>query len=440
MLTIGQRLKRYRTQRGMSQVELADGICSHQTVSLLEKDKHTPSAEILRRLAEKLEIPLYEIMRDRERELEAKLQVEILRVYTEQKEYERALVLVAELEARPDLAEYQRTQLAMLRAECWMRTDRPKEAVEMLTQLKNKLEADKSLDDVFLAEFYNKLGNAYYFSLNMIHAHLHYLRALEICGKLPEASLLMAEISFNLGNVCRALGFYSDAHAYLCDAQKVFNRLSDTERLASAYFSLGILHKNLDQFEEAEDYLQQALVLYRSHNVVDMAYRVRQQFATSILARNDPDQAVQELLECVEGYDKAGDHKRVMHTYSRIASLYIDEERLEEAGRFLKLAFECADTINTEFNPHYAYLHQVNAKYGLHIQNFEIAIEDSLLAAQKYEQLGLQRDSADCLQICVEAYRKKGRTEDAFRTLEKVADTLRRSHNYTYLVNGGVLT
>ncbi|PWK14398.1 helix-turn-helix transcriptional regulator [Tumebacillus permanentifrigoris] len=436
--TIGQRLKRYRTQRGMSQVELADGICSHQTVSLVEKDKHTPSAEILRKLAEKLEIPFYEIMQDRESELEAKLQLEILKIYTEQKEYSRALDLVEELEARPDLTENHRTQLSLLRAECWMRTDRPNEAVRLLTQLKNKLEADRSMDDAFMAEFYNKLGNSHNLSSNMIYAHMHYLRALELCEKIPESRLLIAEISFNLGVVCGVLGFYTDAKSYLDDALKVFNELSDMKRLASTYFSLGVLQKKLNQFDEAESYMQQALALYRCHNVVELAFVVRQQFAASIMAEKDPAGAITELLDCVVEFDKNGDDKLVIHTYARIASIYIAEKQMDKADRFIKLGHERIACTKFQHDPRYVYLYQVHAKYCLHTQDFERAVEYSLLAAEYFEGLGLQRDSADCLQICVEAYRKKGRNEEAFFTLEKVAETLRRAQETTYIVNGGV--
>ncbi|MGZ4112990.1 MAG: helix-turn-helix domain-containing protein, partial [Tumebacillaceae bacterium] len=41
---IGQRVKSFRKERGFSQDELAEGICSRQTISLLENGQHFPSA------------------------------------------------------------------------------------------------------------------------------------------------------------------------------------------------------------------------------------------------------------------------------------------------------------------------------------------------------------------------------------------------------------
>lgn len=435
-LTIGQRVKRHRTERGLSQMELAEGICSHQTVSLLETDKHTPSVQIMRRLAEKLEIPLHEMMCDRERELEVKLQVEILKVYVEQSEYDRGLLLLDELEQRQDLTDYHKTQLLLLRSECWMRTNCAQEAIELLTNIKSSLETTRQGDHRFLAEFHNKLGNAYYFASNMIYAHMNYMRALEECEKVPELFLVLAEIRFNLGTVCSWLGFYTDAQSYLTESLETFTRIADTKRLASAYFSLGVLYKNLSRYEDAESYLLQALTLYRAHNVVEMANVVRQQFAHSILAKKDPDRAIAELLDCLEEFQSYGDDKRVIHTYARIASLYIDEKRLEDAARYLELGMERAANTKFQTDPRYVYLYQVFAKFSLCDQEFERAIEYSLLASKWYERLGLQRESADSLQICAEAYRRLGSVEEAFVALEKVADALRRAQEIQYSLNG----
>ncbi|KEO84399.1 helix-turn-helix domain-containing protein [Tumebacillus flagellatus] len=436
LLTIGQRVKRRRAERGMSQAELAEGICSHQTVSLLETDKHTPSADILRKLAEKLLMPLHEIVRNRESELDVKLQTEIAKIYVEQGEYDLALQLVCELDARADVTESQQIQLTLLRAECLMRTRQAKTAIEMLVRLKHRLEAVRDMDDLFMAEFYNKLGNAYYYASNMIYAHTHYMQALEACGQVPGTEMRQAEFKFNLGTACMWLGFYSDAMAYISEAHEYFDEMSDPHRLAAALFQMGLLHKQMGEYGQAEAFLQQSLHLYRSQRVVEMAYRVRQQYASFFLAETDPERAVRELQECLKEFEQAGDHARVVHSCAKIASLYIDLNRLKEANHYLILAFDRIEETSMQADPRYVYAFQVFAKYSYQTKDYAQAIEYSLQASEQYERMGLQRDSADTLQICVLAYRAQGNLNKAFNMLMKANESLQRSQEVVCLQEG----
>ena len=84
---IGQRVKAYRNEKGFSQEELADGIRSSSTISLLENGQHIPSAEMMHKIAERLSIPLQEILVDQEHELETKLQVDFVKVFVESRRF-----------------------------------------------------------------------------------------------------------------------------------------------------------------------------------------------------------------------------------------------------------------------------------------------------------------------------------------------------------------
>ncbi|WP_125708006.1 helix-turn-helix transcriptional regulator [Companilactobacillus zhongbaensis] len=54
MKILGEKIRHYRKLRGISQSELADGICTQATVSLIEKKDKIPSMEILVRICERL--------------------------------------------------------------------------------------------------------------------------------------------------------------------------------------------------------------------------------------------------------------------------------------------------------------------------------------------------------------------------------------------------
>lgn len=121
---IGERVKCYRLNRGLSQGELAEGICSRQTISLLENGQHFPAVDFMRKIADRLSVPLYEVMVDESRELEAKVQLDIIKVYVETADYAYALPLIEELGQQEELLEYQRRELVLCQAECMMRMER----------------------------------------------------------------------------------------------------------------------------------------------------------------------------------------------------------------------------------------------------------------------------------------------------------------------------
>ncbi|MGZ4163910.1 MAG: helix-turn-helix domain-containing protein, partial [Tumebacillaceae bacterium] len=158
---IGQRVKSFRKECGLSQDELAEGICSRQTISLLENGQHFPSVEFMQKIAARLAIPLAEIMVDEVTELELKVQLDLIKIYVEIGDYKSAYELAEELEKCEELLEYQMRELILYKADCLMRTGKATEAVEILMSLQHKLEKQRVSDDHLLATVYDKLGTAY---------------------------------------------------------------------------------------------------------------------------------------------------------------------------------------------------------------------------------------------------------------------------------------
>lgn len=60
----GQKFKKYRKQLGLSQAQLADGICTQATVSLIEKQDRIPSMTIITKLSERLQVAVSDIIID----------------------------------------------------------------------------------------------------------------------------------------------------------------------------------------------------------------------------------------------------------------------------------------------------------------------------------------------------------------------------------------
>lgn len=64
MKILGAKIKQARKQKGLSQSQLAQGICTQATVSLIEKNNQLPSMPILTRICDRLDITLTDVIED----------------------------------------------------------------------------------------------------------------------------------------------------------------------------------------------------------------------------------------------------------------------------------------------------------------------------------------------------------------------------------------
>ena len=62
MRLLGSKVKQYRKQKNLSQQELADGICTQATVSLMEKKDKIPSIKIILQVCRRLNVSLGDIL------------------------------------------------------------------------------------------------------------------------------------------------------------------------------------------------------------------------------------------------------------------------------------------------------------------------------------------------------------------------------------------
>ncbi|ARU63099.1 hypothetical protein CBW65_20540 [Tumebacillus avium] len=434
---IGQRVKAYRKERDLSQDELADGICSRQTISLLENGQHFPSVDFMQKIAERLSIPLHEIMVDAAKELDVKVQLEIMQVYIERGEYSEAFSIFDELESRDDLLIYQKRELALLQAECLMRTGKAEQSVKILTGLQQSLEQQRESDDYFMATLYDKLGTAYYFLSQIATAHAHYMRAYQLSQRFSEFNLTAARITYNFGKACRMIERHAEAVELLSRAKAFFDNISDTKRLALTLFELGIASRDRNEIEQAEEYLNESQALFKALNVMGLARRVRESYAYTILAQKDPKRAIEELRECVNEFENAGDTVQLAYSYARMSKLHLRQGETEEAGNLLRSALRLFTENEAEHNFEFATVYQGYAEYSLNIKMMDDCIAFSFKASEFFGKMGFDRDAADSLKLSVKAYRELGMLEEALDVSEKVNELLCRFHDQFRLSKGG---
>ncbi|WP_198299655.1 helix-turn-helix transcriptional regulator [Tumebacillus avium] len=426
---IGEKIRTYREERGLSQKELAEKAdVSPSTISKVEGGVFTPSPDKLQRVADALGIPFHELI-DFSAELEISTQVMIVKIFVERKEYHYALKHIADLEKRGDLLEHQKQDVILFKAESYMRTGRTEEAITLLSELRTSLEKFQG-DEHLIADVFNRLGNAYFLASNITHAHAHYVRAHQLSLTFAIFDELAAKISYNLGMICSWLKKPSEATEHLENAERYFRDISDHIKLADTLFRQGQCYRDLNKMELAERYLNESFVIYKSHNHLVLAQHVRYNLASTVTALNEFDLAIEQLLECIDNFKELQSWNMVVYTYVRIAEIHLENGRYKEAEKFLVEAQQVLRSVELpeyDHNNVYAFYYRVLARSLYTIGKYSEAIEMSFNSSELYGKIGVKRDEADSLEIAVDSYLKLGDTNEAIQLSRRISDLLRYS-------------
>ncbi|HEU4963359.1 MAG TPA: helix-turn-helix domain-containing protein [Bacilli bacterium] len=98
MAELGQRLRRRRLELGWTQGEAAQGVCSPALLSMIEGGRAKPSAGTLRRLAERLCVPLPELVQGARPELTARVRFQLGQSYLAEGDWQSAEQWFREIE------------------------------------------------------------------------------------------------------------------------------------------------------------------------------------------------------------------------------------------------------------------------------------------------------------------------------------------------------
>lgn len=409
-LSIGQRFKMIRKEKGISQIELCDGICSNSVVSHIETDRQYPSAHIWGKLTERLGVPVYVVMGEQETAMDVNFQLDVIRVYIERGEYTRALFLIEELEKKDELLEHQRVELLLDRAECFLKKQQYREAVYLLKPFVENQEIQKSVDDESLCEAYNKLGNAHYWLNDFEKAYAFYHHGYRYSLGFPEYGVVSARITKNLGLTCHQLGFKEEATQYLEKAYEYYEQITDSKELANTLFYLALASGNVD-------YMMKARSIYESMNLTREANMAKQHYAFYVEAKVDLHKALQSIEACTVEFEKMGDVALCVYTLARAAMICVENEQEEVAERYLFKAEEFRKQLNEEDDYDYycADYFKACAKYSYYIKNYDQAILNAKKSAEMCAKMGLSVESSYSLRIIAEAYSQQGMHEEAYK-------------------------
>ncbi|MBL0386332.1 helix-turn-helix transcriptional regulator [Tumebacillus sp. ITR2] len=418
-LSIGQRFKEIRIEKGFSQESLADGLCHFTTVSRIENDRSYPSAALLGKLADKLGVPLREIMGMQEQQLEADFQIEMVRVYIEKADYNHALDLIQQLDQREDLLGHQRDGLVNYRTECQLRAGMFEKAVEQLLPFLQTQQVQQTISDEILCDLYNKLGNAHHRLNGFEKAYSAFEQGYRVSLRIAEFGAISARVTKNFGLACVQLGYKDDAKIYLEKAYSFFEKVADMREVANTLFDMARATGNTE-------HMTQARFLFESLELVREANLARQYYEFHVRSQVDYKQAVVELHQIASEFEKMDDLGMSFFTLSKAVMIAIQNRDLPLAGECLAEANVRRDALTVE-NPRYlGYYYRAKSEYNFIVNEFDECVKHSIMSSEMCAIMGMYAESAESLRLSTKVYQLQGDFQKAFEVSMKMVEMLEK--------------
>jgi tetratricopeptide (TPR) repeat protein len=165
---------------------------------------------------------------------------------------------------------------------------------------------------------------------------VQYTTALQVAQQLGQKHPIARQL-YSLGGLHRDLANYEEAQDYLHQALSLAHDLGDQELIAACYHELGIIAKRTGQQNDAWDFTQKALDTARTMGSDRHVAEYLRALSTIAYEKGDLDQAVELARESLTIFEKVGSARDIAHVTYTIGSILLmfPDEQLDEAREFL---------------------------------------------------------------------------------------------------------
>lgn len=415
---LGPAIRYHRLQNGLSQQQLANGICSLQMISAVERGRQNPSIKTLEKIADRLNVPLHEIYTPDNDDFPIRVKLELAEAYIRQSASETAAAMLTEIDADPEILRTERLHWYLLKGELLNKTNQPDQAVDLLLPVIDEVDRDKKIDDELLCKMYNQLGTGYFKLRYFTKAYSAYKRGYQVAMSLPAFEMPAANVTYNLGITCNQIELWDEAFFYVSEAKKYYDTLDRPRYIADSYFELAIATKN-------EEYVKKALVLYESLEIRQMSLRVKQFHAVHLESKQDYIRAAEMLVTVAKEFVADHEISSAIFVLSRAALLCVEHSDLPLAQKHLHLATDYLDKASSKPPYHIAIYFYAVARVDFLIGNIEDCILNAKKSSDMYATIELFIESANSLELIADALTQIGQYQAAYES-SKQANTLLR--------------
>ncbi|ASS75905.1 hypothetical protein CIG75_13685 [Tumebacillus algifaecis] len=411
MESLGRKIRQRRQEKGLTQSQLAEGLVSASAISQIEADKINPSYKLLLQIAERLEVPLDYFLTETGEYLEQATSHKLAKTFIMAKEYSNAVPILDNLLATGAGDEL---DLMMDLSTCFIHLDNLSTVKELLEKaMTMSLKADDHRAHVWSL---HRLGLVYYKQHNISLAMHYWQRAYDSLLEMGvDDSFLKAEITTNLAITYNRLGHYDQSTHLFLNSQDLLKNSSNLYHLATNYLGLGLSLYGKKEYQQAQEYWQEAVTLFKSLDHIHYSIQVKENFGILRGELGDYAAALEILQECLRQYQELGSDKQLSNTHAEIAKVLLRLERDEEAAEHVEHAFALCEPNSM----YHAQCYNVRSLLHAYRQENEAAIEAALLGAEVFRTLDMVHDYHKMRLHVSDLFKKLGDYKSSTEILEE---------------------
>lgn len=407
---LGQRLRRARLARNLTQSEVAQQSFSVSYISAVERGQIRPSLGALERLADRLQVPLSELLStDDTLQIPAASVAERIETTTSRPEIDDRL-RQAQLRLRQGNAQQ---ALDMLRKVESQRLSEREQALVLWHQAVAQQElgasedaraaiqraiplAEKAGDAELRERLRNELGNIqasmhrFQLALDQYRGNLDAIEKGVISDPTFRLSVL-----YNTGNAYWELGEYRDAIEYLGRAATYAQDVLSPARLATIYAQLSHTYADQGDTRRAAVYATRGIAAYEEADNERLTARVYNRLGRAYTQDNQPGEALVYLRKAREMAERQNDPRALSEAERSLATLYIQQQQVDQAAEAVNQAITLAAASNDPAEQAQAMLARAQVRE---------AQGDNNGAGQDYDEAIRLLDQTDATHLLGDAY------------------------------------
>lgn len=332
--SLGQRVREIRLKKGITQIELATGICTPSLISQIESDRARPSYKTLAALASRLDVPLEHLLKEVNFDLEYSSKYKMSKSMVRAQEFQAAIPLLDAL-LEIDQHRIPKEKLLLELSLCHIELGNISEAEKVLNQLYQVCNMQRN--DHLLAEVLLQHGKVAVLKNEYSIALYHTSRAREELQKDDEINeYLHAKVLMQLATLHERVGKVAEA-TKLYERALLLNQHNGEEQ-GKTYLRLAEVYDRQKKYEQAEEYAMKATVPLEEE--ANEGQRREMQHRLIMLQREKSDWkvSVQKLLKVAEQYEQIGDKPKAGEVFANIALICSENGDIDESWAYAEKA------------------------------------------------------------------------------------------------------
>lgn len=360
-MQVGDKLRQLRIYKGLSQAELAEGICSTAYLSKVENCKTSPSTNFIEKITKKLEVEpsvfstdksIYYTKLIRQLEEKVKQQEEL----NEKDVSTLYLALYETLSMDLHVKVFNLLMRYYIKNKYHSETQKLYELCEKMLPMETELIVEDA-HDIF--SFYNLLGNYFYMQQQFHSADYYYTKAKDYGEK---GRLELARIFFNLSLTKQRI--FDDMHIsliYAKQAYDLFEKENEHGEVIDVLISMAVQYTHNENFEAAKYSLQaahQKLEQYPEMRKKSTLFMLEYHDGKLFEAMGDEEAALKKYTALT---DTLEEHPSLVYVLKSMVDLYFKQKQWVKVQIYCDRAIDLAE----RFQMNYIYIELIVVKANI---------------------------------------------------------------------------